>query len=287
MNNKPKVTIGMPVYNGEKFLYNSLKSLISQSFSNFELLISDNASTDRTSQICEEFARKDQRIKYFRQTENIGPWRNFKFLLDKAHTEYFMWSAADDVRSDNFIELNYDFLNVNADYVASTCSNKFQDQNLNISFALDDEQALNRYIKFFKYCWFSHSIFYSLIKTNILKECTLMNEANDFFGIDWGVDIFLASKGKINLSEKGFTFFNAEGASKKSNHHKLVRSMKIEILIPFYKLSLFVIKLTNNLNFISRLRIIIMLFRLNTEVLFGRIKASLKNLFISIKLMSR
>ena len=114
MNHKPKVTIGMPVYNGEKFLYNSLKSLISQSFSNFELLISDNASTDRTSKICEEFARKDQRIKYFRQAENIGPWRNFKFLLDKADTEYFMWSAADDIRSDNFIELNYEFLNVNS-----------------------------------------------------------------------------------------------------------------------------------------------------------------------------
>ena len=114
-----------------------------------------------------------------------------------------------------------------------------------------------------------------------------MNEPNDFFGIDWGVDIFLASKGKINLSEKGFTFFNSEGASKKSNHHKLVRSMKIELLIPFYKLSLFVIKLTNNLNFISRLRIMVILFRLNAYVLYRRFKASLKNLFVFLKLMSR
>jgi len=287
MNNKPKVTIGMPVYNGEKFLFNSLKSLISQSYSNFEILISDNASTDRTGQICKELARKDNRIKYFRQTENIGPWRNFKFLLDKAETEYFMWSAADDIRSENFIELNYDFLSVNPGYVASTCANKFQDQNSNISFALDDDHALNRFIKFFKYCWFSHSIFYSLIRTNTLKKCTLMKEADAFFGIDWGVDIFLASKGKINLSEKGFTFYGSEGASKKSNHHKLVRSMKIELVIPFYKLSLYVIKITNNLNFINRLRIFFILLRLNVEVLYGRLRATTKNIFIFLKIMSR
>ena len=100
----PKVSIGMPVYNGEKYLRRSLSALVSQSFLDFELIISDNASTDNTSDICLEFSAKDNRIKYFRQTENIGAWRNFKYVLDEAQAEYFMWSAADDIRSLDFVD---------------------------------------------------------------------------------------------------------------------------------------------------------------------------------------
>ena len=61
----PKVSIGLPVFNGEKYIQNALISLLSQTFSDFELIISDNASTDSTQMICEEFANKDKRIKFF------------------------------------------------------------------------------------------------------------------------------------------------------------------------------------------------------------------------------
>jgi glycosyltransferase involved in cell wall biosynthesis len=91
------VSIGMPVFNGEKFVADALKSLLAQTYSNFELIITDNASTDRTGEICREFAAKDSRVRYVLQQENIGPGANFKAALDAAIGNYFMWAAHDDL----------------------------------------------------------------------------------------------------------------------------------------------------------------------------------------------
>lgn len=100
----PTVSIGMPVYNGDKYIREALDSLLAQSFTDFELVISDNASTDDTQAICEEYARSDVRIRYVRQSENKGAFANFKFVLDEAIGEHFMWAAADDFWSPNWIE---------------------------------------------------------------------------------------------------------------------------------------------------------------------------------------
>lgn len=64
-NHEPRVSVGLPVYNGERFLRESLDSLLSQTFEDFELIISDNASTDRTQEVCQEYAAKDRRIRYY------------------------------------------------------------------------------------------------------------------------------------------------------------------------------------------------------------------------------
>jgi len=93
----PTVSIGMPVYNGEKYIRESLDSLLSQTFTEFELLISDNASTDGTEAICREYAARDSRIRYVRQNENRGAAANFELVLYKAQGEYFMWMACDDI----------------------------------------------------------------------------------------------------------------------------------------------------------------------------------------------
>ncbi len=92
----PQVSIGMPVYNGEPFIREALDSLLAQTFTNFELIISDNGSTDATEAICKEYAEKDVRIRYVRQGENRGAVANFWFVLNEAVGEYFMWAAADD-----------------------------------------------------------------------------------------------------------------------------------------------------------------------------------------------
>ena len=68
----PPVSIGMPVFNGEKYIVEALDSVLDQTYSEFELIISDNASDDRTPEICQEFARKDPRVRYFRQPANVG-----------------------------------------------------------------------------------------------------------------------------------------------------------------------------------------------------------------------
>ncbi len=98
------VTIGMPVYNGAKYIREALDSLLAQTFTDFELIISDNASTDDTQAICEEYALRDNRIRYVRQGENQGALANFQFVLDQARGKYFMWSAADDRWDKNWVE---------------------------------------------------------------------------------------------------------------------------------------------------------------------------------------
>lgn len=101
---KIKISIGIPVYNSEKFIREKLDSLFEQTFTDFEIIISDNASTDLTSKICEEYAKKDKRICYFQQNKNMGAWWNYDFVLQKAKYEYFLWSAVDDIMLPQFLE---------------------------------------------------------------------------------------------------------------------------------------------------------------------------------------
>lgn len=98
------VSIGMPVFNGEKFIREALDSLLAQTFTDLELIISDNSSTDRTEAICREYAARDPRIRYVRQSENRGALANFQCVLDEAVGEYFMWASADDVWDARWIE---------------------------------------------------------------------------------------------------------------------------------------------------------------------------------------
>lgn len=100
----PTISIGLPVYNGGDHLEACLQSILAQSFQDFELFISDNASTDRTRQICEHFARQDRRIKYFRQPENIGAASNFRFVFENTSAPLFKWMAHDDWIDSDWLE---------------------------------------------------------------------------------------------------------------------------------------------------------------------------------------
>jgi glycosyltransferase involved in cell wall biosynthesis len=95
-NKRPAVSIGMPVYNGEKYIREAFDTLLSQSHTDFELIISNNASSDGTEAICQQYASKDSRIRYVRQSINIGALANFEVVLEKAQGDCFMWAAADD-----------------------------------------------------------------------------------------------------------------------------------------------------------------------------------------------
>lgn len=118
-SNEIKITIGIPIYNGGKILVEKISSILNLGYDNFELIISDNGSTDSTRKICEEFTSKDNRIKYFRHEENLGPNWNFNFILRKAVGEYFMWTAVDDKILPGFIEKNISVLEINKKIVCS------------------------------------------------------------------------------------------------------------------------------------------------------------------------
>jgi glycosyltransferase involved in cell wall biosynthesis len=121
----PKVSIGMPVYNGATTVEVAIDALLAQSFRDFELIISDNASSDATEALCRQYAASDARVRYVRQSVNIGSARNFAFVLEQARAGWFMWAACDDVRSPDFLDVNLSFLEAHPDFVASTSPNGF------------------------------------------------------------------------------------------------------------------------------------------------------------------
>ncbi|OTE95251.1 hypothetical protein BCS42_09215 [Crenothrix sp. D3] len=175
MNKKnifPKISIGMPVYNGDRFIREALDSLLNQTFIDFELIISDNASTDDTGIICFEYAKKDSRIKYIRQDKNLGASANFMFVLNKAVGEYFIWIAHDDYWSNNWLDV---LLN---DFTAGTI----------IAFGHIVSIAENgEIIRQHKYQRFSEFKFLRLIQLFLSDENSY--KANFFYGLYKRIDL--------------------------------------------------------------------------------------------------
>jgi glycosyltransferase involved in cell wall biosynthesis len=114
-----QVSIGLPVFNSERFLQKKIESLLNQTFPYFEIIISDNASTDSTFKICQEYAKKDKRIRYVRQEKNMGVWGNYEFILKEAKNEYFMWTAVDDIMEPTFLEDNINILEADKNVAVS------------------------------------------------------------------------------------------------------------------------------------------------------------------------
>jgi glycosyltransferase involved in cell wall biosynthesis len=97
MTAAPRLSIGLPVYNGEKYLSEALDALLGQTYPDFELIISDNASTDGTQDICRDYAARDPRIRYLRLNRNIGAAPNHNFVFHEARGELFKWASHDDL----------------------------------------------------------------------------------------------------------------------------------------------------------------------------------------------
>jgi glycosyltransferase involved in cell wall biosynthesis len=104
MDSSPRLTVGLPVYNGENFLAESIEALLGQKYEDFELIISDNASTDSTAEICERYLKEDSRVRYFRQPRNIGCAPNHNFLVEQARGELFKWASSDDLYARDLLE---------------------------------------------------------------------------------------------------------------------------------------------------------------------------------------
>ena len=100
----PRVSVGLPVYNGERFLAQAIDSVLQQTHSDLELVISDNASTDRTEEICRSYTTQDSRVRYFRSSANIGACRNFSRVFELSRAPYFKWACYDDICVPGFLE---------------------------------------------------------------------------------------------------------------------------------------------------------------------------------------
>jgi glycosyltransferase involved in cell wall biosynthesis len=203
----PKVSIGLNVYNGGQFIRGALDSLLSQTYVDFELIISDNASTDNTEDICREYSARDARICYIRHLENKGPFFNYKFVLDSAVGEYFMWAAHDDYWFPNFIKELAQILDSRSDIVLAFCKHNQVDLNKKVIRKYDSLYKLempitkkltekylirNSFERFLLAPIFEGKVdlFYGLIRRKSLVDADVIKKWGSF---GWGFDILIAA----------------------------------------------------------------------------------------------
>jgi glycosyltransferase involved in cell wall biosynthesis len=137
MKSTARVTVGLPVHNGERHIEETLDSLLSQTFTDFELIISDNASTDRTRDISTRYAARDTRVRYVRCEENIGGAKNFARVFELARSPYFKWAAHDDLCEPTFLERCVAILDADPSVVLCYPKTAFIDEQSTL-FALHD-----------------------------------------------------------------------------------------------------------------------------------------------------
>lgn len=118
----PRISLGLPVYNGEKYLRFALDSIMQQDYTDFELIISDNASNDATQEICRSAAANDRRIRYYRNETNIGACPNFNRVFELAHGEYFKWVAHDDEFYPSLLRRCFETFTRSAENVVVVCA---------------------------------------------------------------------------------------------------------------------------------------------------------------------
>lgn len=176
---KPRVSIGMPIYNGDKFLEETLDSILAQTFKDFELIISDNASTDRTEQICRTYMMKDQRIRYSRNDKNFGASWNYNHVFQLSVGEYFKWAAADDLFASRLLHLCVDVLDQNPQVAVCYSRTIIIDEKGTITsdyydgLNLQDEAPIKRFIKLIRSIRMCNAVF-GLIRSSILRKTPLI-----------------------------------------------------------------------------------------------------------------
>ena len=130
---KPRISIGMPLYNREKYVAASIEAHLNQTYGDFELIITDNASTDRGPEICKAYAAKDPRVKYFLNPENLGATGNFGRCFELSTGEFFRWTPSDDLVSPNLLERAVQILDSDASVFVAYPRTKLIDADGNIT----------------------------------------------------------------------------------------------------------------------------------------------------------
>ena len=174
------VSIGLPVYNGDRYLAEAIESILAQTYDNIELIICDNASTDRTQGICEAFQRRDHRVRYVRNPENIGGNRNFRKTFELSRGRYFKWASHDDNLAPDFIASCLAVLEKDDDVVLSLPPIVYIDQDGRETggqrvpdISIEDDRYLDRIRRFFDLQVASDDIVYAIfgvIRADMLRQ---------------------------------------------------------------------------------------------------------------------
>lgn len=192
----PLLTIGLPVFNGADFIERALRSLLAQSYQDFSIVVSDNASSDTTAEIVRRIAREDGRIRLVQHPRNLGAGANFISLVASADTQFFMWAAADDRWSPDYVERSLALLKANpqAGFASGGIANVDQAgtplRRIKSFDRLDGGSAI---IRLLRYTWMREAsgkanIIYSVFWTPLLREIC---EDSTLTFDEWGGDMAL------------------------------------------------------------------------------------------------
>lgn len=211
-NHKPRVSIGLPVYNGENYLEEAIDSILAQTYKDFELIISDNASTDRTPDICQAYANKDPRIRYYRNEKNIGAAVNFNRVFELSSSEYFKWAAHDDIIAPDYISECIEILDNDDSIVLCNSKAKFIDESgeviedyNNKLINVNSPKPQNRFGDLIFYDHMCFDVF-GLIRSDTLRKTSLIKA---YPGSD---RVLLAEHGLINRFHEipKYLFYNRD-----------------------------------------------------------------------------
>ena len=249
------LTIGVPVFNGEKTISRCIDSLLKQTFDDFKLIISDNASTDSTQKICEDYTKKDSRIHYIKQKKNIGLVSNWNSILKESTTKYFMYAAADDIWDPQFVKKNLDVLESDENIVGSIGK---------VTFDLDFSKQNQHYSSYVSQNDLHRDLVLSMSGTyeDRIKTCLKLNQATPLYAIyrtdalqkcmpDWDDPAYdleellkILEFGNLNVINEFLMYRSPHGVTSKSVilHHLYNKTKISRIIFPYFSVTLFCLK---------------------------------------------
>ena len=180
----PRLTIGLPVYNGERYLRASIDSILAQTFTDFELILSDNASTDSTTEICRAYAERDPRVVFRRQERNRGGFWNHYHVIDLARGELFMWAAHDDIREPDYVRACVEVLDARPEVVLCYCGTVNIDEEgrelamSEVQLPVDSPSASERFRALSRMDYRLEPI-YGVMRLDVLRQTSLRGEYAD------------------------------------------------------------------------------------------------------------
>jgi glycosyltransferase involved in cell wall biosynthesis len=182
---RPKLSVGMPVYNAERYLEESLGSLLAQTFEDFELIISDNGSTDGTNELCRHYAAKDERIRYVRSRRNFGVIHNFNQTFRLSSGQYFKWAASDDICGPDYLRKAVQVLDedpsvvlvwartVGIDEQGNRIPGVMGVSDLNSRVSVYSPDPVIRFRRLMRHMWWVNGPFYGVIRAETLEKTAL------------------------------------------------------------------------------------------------------------------
>lgn len=196
---KPLVSVCIPAYNRAEKLKRAVEKLIICSYKNIEIIISDNASSDNTKDICMDLEKLDRRVKYFRQAENIGPTKNFEFTYAKAKGKYFLWLGDDDYLDHDYIKICVDELEFDPSLVLVSGLGAYYRNGKELSYYgnIVQPNSATPLLRAMKYLWSAgeSSILYGVYRADAVKDCRMPNcLAGDYI---WVADVLLKGMAKV------------------------------------------------------------------------------------------